>query len=121
MLYELLVALFVFICFMLIFIILLQKSKSSMGLGSLGGSSQMLFGGSGGQDLFQKITWFLVAIFMSGSLMLTLMKSSSSRTMQYGYKPAAAQPIMPVQHTAPIADQAPVLPLEPVTPSPASN
>lgn len=121
MLYELLVALFVFLCFMLIFIILLQKSKSSMGLGSLGGSSQMLFGGSGGQDLFQKITWFLVAIFMSGSLMLTLMKSSNSRTMQYGYKPAAAQPIMPVQQSAPVANQTPVLPLESATTEPTNN
>ncbi len=121
MLYEMLVALFVFICFMLIFIILLQKSKSSMGLGSLGGSSQMLFGGSGGQDLFQKITWFLVTIFMSGSLVLTLMKSSSSRMMQYGYKSAATQPLVPVQHTAPIVDQAPVLPSEPVTPETANN
>lgn len=85
-----------------------------MGLGSLGGSSQMLFGGSGGQDLFQKITWFLVAIFMSGSLMLTLMKSSSSRTLHYSYKQPAAQPIVP-------APQAPALPLEPITTTPASN
>ena len=92
-----------------------------MGLGSFGGSSQMLFGGSGGQDLFQKITWFLVAIFMSGSLILTLMKSSSSRTLQYGYKPAAAQPMIPAHHTTPVADQAPVLPIEPVTTAPASN
>ncbi len=88
-----------------------------MGLGSLGGSSQMLFGGSGGQDLFQKITWFLVAIFMSGSLVLTLMKSSSSHMMQYGYKPAATQPLIPVQHhTAPATDQANALPLEPIAP-----
>lgn len=119
MLFQLLVALFVFICFMLIFIILLQKSKSSMGLGSFGGSSQMLFGGSGGQDLFQKITWFLIAIFMSGSLVLTLMKSSSSRTLQYGYKPAVVQPAIPIQ--APVADQAPILPLEPIATEPASN
>lgn len=48
-----------------------------MGLGAFGGSSQMLFGGSGGQDLFQKATWVMIAIFMLGSLTLTLMKSSS--------------------------------------------
>lgn len=121
MLYGLLVSLFIFICFLIIFIILLQKSKGSMGLGGLGGGTQMLFGGSGGQDLFQKITWFLVAIFMSGSLILTLMKSSSNRSLQYSYKPAAAQPMLPAQSSAPVADQAPVLPLEPVTTEPTSN
>lgn len=78
MLYGLLVSGFVFLCFMLITIILLQKSKSSMGLGGLGGSTQMLFGGSGGQDLFQKVTWVLVALFMIGSLTLTIMKTSQT-------------------------------------------
>ena len=76
MVYGLLVAGFVFLCFLLICIILLQKSKSSMGLGGLGGGAQMLFGGSGGQDLFQKITWVLIALFMLGSLSLTLMKTA---------------------------------------------
>lgn len=82
-----------------------------MGLGGLGGGAQMLFGGSGGQDLFQKITWFFVAIFMSGSLVLTLMKSSNSRTLQYSYKPVATQPATP----------APELPLIPATTEPAGN
>jgi preprotein translocase subunit SecG len=120
MLYGLLLSLFVFICFLLIFIILLQKSKSSMGLGGLGGGTQMLFGGSGGQDLFQKITWVLVAIFMSGSLMLTLMKSSSSHSFQYGYKPTA-QPVIPAQapvQTAPVLPQAST---EPAAPAGTSN
>lgn len=78
MLFEILVTLFVLLCFFLIFIILLQKGKSSMGLGNLGGSTQMLFGGSGGQDLFQKVTWVLGAIFMGGSLLLAMMKKQTS-------------------------------------------
>jgi len=83
MLYGLLVTLFVLLCFLLIGIILLQKSKSSMGLGSFGGGTQMLFGGSGGQDLFQKVTWVMVALFMLGSLSLTLMKSSGRHRASY--------------------------------------
>ena len=71
------VTLFVILCFLLGLIILLQKGKGSLGLGYLGGSSQMLFGGSGGQDLFQKITWFMGALFMVGSLVLALMKASA--------------------------------------------
>lgn len=54
-----------------------------MGLGGLGGSAQMLFGGSGGQDLFQKITWVLVALFMVGSLVLAIMKSTGARSLGY--------------------------------------
>lgn len=83
MLYGLLLALFIFICFALILLVLIQKGKGSMGLGAMGGGTQMLFGGSGGQDLFQKITWALGAIFMLGSLLLGLMKSSSLHDVRY--------------------------------------
>ena len=105
MLYGLLITLFVFLCFLLIGIILLQKSKSSMGLGGLGGGAQMLFGGSGGQDLFQKITWVLVVLFMVSSLMLTIMKSTKKNNLSYTYKPkgAVAQQEAPV--SAPVAEE----------------
>ncbi len=43
----------------------------------MGGTNQMLFGGSGGQDIFQKITWVMVALFMGGSLMISIAKSRS--------------------------------------------
>lgn len=82
MLYNILVLLFVILCLFLIFLVLLQKSKSSMGLGSLGGGAQMLFGGSGGQDFFQKSTWILGVIFMAGSLILAMMNRPSSDFME---------------------------------------
>lgn len=94
MIYQLLVSLFIFICFLLILIILIQQGKGNMGLGSLGGSTQMLFGGSGGQDLFQKITWALGTLFMAGSLILALMKARSvgpTRAMRSAI-PAASAP-----------------------------
>jgi len=82
-LYGLLVAAYIFICIFLVLIVLIQKGKGSMGLGAFGGGTQMLFGGSGGQDLFQKITWGLGAIFLFGSLLLALMKSSQMSTSKY--------------------------------------
>lgn len=110
MLYGLLVTLFILLCFMLIAIILLQKSKSSMGLGGLGGGTQMLFGGSGGQDLFQKATWVMVALFMLGSLTLTLMKSSSrynlSRTHTTSMPHNSVSQNMPAQQLPEIANPA---------------
>jgi preprotein translocase subunit SecG len=83
MLYGLLLTLFVIVCFLLIGLVLIQKGKGSMGIGSLGGGSQMLFGGSGGQDLFQKITWVLGVVFMVGSLGLGLMKARYLHDVQY--------------------------------------
>ena len=83
MLFGFLVTLFIFCCFFLILMILIQQGKGSMGLGSIGGGTQMLFGGSGGQDIFQKITWVLGAIFILGSLVLALTKSQSSKTSKY--------------------------------------
>lgn len=70
---------FIILSLLLTFIIFLQKGKSSLGIGNIGGSNQMLFGGSGGQDLFQKITWVLLALFMASSLGLSIMKSRLSR------------------------------------------
>jgi preprotein translocase subunit SecG len=78
MLFGLMVFGFIVLCFSLILIIFLQKGKGSMGLDTLGGGSQVLFGGSGGQDLFQKVTWVLVTLFLSTSLFLSIMKSRNS-------------------------------------------
>lgn len=82
MLYEILVGLFTFLCLLLIGLVLIQKAKSSLGVDSLNSSAQMLFGGSGGQDFMQKITWTFGAIFMAGSLALAVMKKKT-QTSKY--------------------------------------
>jgi protein translocase SecG subunit len=61
----------------------MQKGKSSLGFGGLGGGAQMIFGGSGGQDIFQKITWVLGSIFILGAMFLSLMKSSEHKKFRY--------------------------------------
>lgn len=81
MLFGLLVTLFVVLCLALILLVLIQKGKSSMGLGNLGGGTQLLFGGSGGQDVMQKTTWILGAIFMAGSLVLSIMKKPATSAL----------------------------------------
>lgn len=96
MLYGILLTFYIFVCILLTIIIMIQKGKGSMGLGSLGGGTQMLFGGSGGQDIFQKITWVLGAIFVFGSFFLSLMRSAESKKFQYvGTNSVAQQPIKP--------------------------
>ncbi len=78
-------------CFALILLVLIQKGKGSMGLGSMGGGTTMLFGGSGGQDFFQKLTWVLGSILMGGSLLLGLLKSSTYNVKYLNLKDTTAQ------------------------------
>ncbi len=61
-------------CCLIVLLVLLQKGKGNMGLGSMGGGNQMLFGSSGGQDIFQKLTWILCALLLAGSLCLSVFK-----------------------------------------------
>lgn len=108
MFYGFLLTLFVVLCLFLIVIILVQKGKGSSGLGSLGGGTQMLFGGSGGQDLFQKITWILGAIFMAGSLLLVVVGSSGTPIASTRRAPMQQAPIeqAPAQTETPVAPAA---------------
>ena len=66
---------FIILCFSLGLSILIQQGKGDMGLGGLGGGGQMLFGGSGGQDFFEKMTWVMGAFFILGALGLTVLKT----------------------------------------------
>lgn len=61
-----------FLCVILILLVLIQKGKGSMGLGNVGGANQMLFGSSGGQDIFQKVTRILGVILLAGSFALSV-------------------------------------------------
>ena len=102
MLYTFLLTLYIIVCVFLVLIVLIQKGKSSIGLGGLGGGGQALFGGGGGQDIFQKITWILVGIFLLGSLTLSLMKTSQRNSFKYASKQAAAP--KPLTDTTPSPD-----------------
>jgi protein translocase SecG subunit len=68
----------------MVLIILVQKGKSSLGIGSLSGNNQMLFGGGGGQNVFQKATWVMGALLIFGSLGLASLKYQNyHKTAQY--------------------------------------
>lgn len=83
MLVGLLSTLFVIMCLFMVLLILIQQGKGSMGIGAMGGGSQMLFGGSGGQDLFQKTTWILGAVFIFGSLALSIFITKEHNKSRY--------------------------------------
>lgn len=102
MLFGILLTLYIIMCLFLVLLIMIQKGKSSMGLGGLGGANQMLFGGSGGQDIFQKVTWILTGLFLAGSLGLSLLKTSQRHTFRYATQRSAAP--KPLQDTSRSAD-----------------
>jgi len=104
MLFGLLLTLFVFVCMLLILVILIQQGKGGLGLGALGGSAQMLFGGSGGQDVFQKVTWVLGTIFMVGSFFLFILGSRRGTYSRYLKK---GRPATPAQ-TTPVKGKSPI-------------
>jgi preprotein translocase subunit SecG len=106
MLYGLLLTFFIALCFFLILMVLIQKGKGSIGIGNLGGGTQMLFGGSGGQDLFQKITWVCGALFMASSLFLALMKVSSSNVSRYLSAPKSLSHVTETSENLPVAEPA---------------
>jgi preprotein translocase subunit SecG len=99
MLFGLCASLFVIAALFMILLILMQKGKGGMGLGSMGGGNQMLFGSSGGQDLFQKATWVLGALLIFGSLGLAIWKTKQvgvSTAMLRSHstpRPAAPMPL----------------------------
>lgn len=84
MLYILFSILFALMCALMVLLILVQKGKSSLGIGSLSGNNQMIFGGGGGQNIFQKATWVMGAILIFGSLGLATLKYQSyNKNTQY--------------------------------------
>ena len=95
MLVGILSTLFIIMCLFMVLLILMQQGKGSMGIGAIGGGSQMLFGGSGGQDLFQKLTWVLGAIFIFGSLGLSIFITKEHNKSNYVTHTRQAQPAMP--------------------------
>ena len=78
--------LFVILCLFLALFILIQQGKGDMGLGGLGRGGQTLFGGSGGQDFFEKATWTMGALFMGGALLLTMYKARQAPSRLSGYQ-----------------------------------
>ena len=83
--------LFGLLCLLLVLMILIQKGKSSLGIGSIGGNNQMLFGGGGGQNLFQKITWVMGIILILGSVSLSTLKYRAHHSNAYHHTTTKTQ------------------------------
>jgi preprotein translocase subunit SecG len=84
---------------LLVITVLLQSGKGAEISASFGGSSQTVFGSSGGVNFFQKLTYSLAAIFMATSLILTILPGKVKRSVFEGYS-APATTSIPIANTA---------------------
>ena len=71
-------------CLLLILVVLIQSGKGAEISASLGGSSQTVFGSSGGANFFTRFTSTLAAIFMACSLILTVLVNQSRKSVFEG-------------------------------------
>lgn len=97
-------------CILIVAAVLMQSGKGADISATLGGSSNTVFGSSGGANFFTKTTFVLAAIFMVTSLGLTILGGREKRSVfETGAAPAApttpANP--PVDPSAPKAATAP--------------
>jgi preprotein translocase subunit SecG len=88
-------------CILLVLVVLIQSGKGADISASFGGSSQTVFGASGGANFFTRFTSAAAAIFMVTSLVLTLMGGQSKKSVfETGPAGAMSQPL-PLQSAQP--------------------
>lgn len=85
---------------LLILVVLIQSGKGAEISASLGGSSQTIFGSSGGANFFTRFTSVMAAIFMATSIGLTILKSEGRNSL-FDAEPAQSQPVKPVKPAQP--------------------
>src|SRR5688572_28662613 len=122
MLYYLVTALYVFVCFVLLMVILLQQGKGGdMASAFGGGSSQTAFGARGGATLLSKITAGFAVLFMLGALGLAIMgeRGGGSSLMRGTAAPPPPAPA-PTTPTRPESARSPAAPSAPATSAPAT-
>lgn len=117
MLYYLVVTLYVLVCGLLIITILLQQGKGGDIANAFGGgSSQAVFGARSGATLLTRATSVLAALFVIGSMALTVWGTRGTSSVVGGIEgpPPAPAPVAPANTT-------PAAPAAPATPPPSGN
>ncbi len=90
-------------CVLLVLLVLIQSGKGAEISASFGGSSQTVFGSSGGANFFTRLTAGAAAVFMVTSLFLTWYGIKSRKSLFEG---AAAVPAQTAPLTPPVAPAA---------------
>lgn len=106
MLYSIVLALFVFVCILLILAVLLQNSKGSdLGSALGGGTSVEMFGPKAPSNIMNKITTVIAAAFLILSFVLALMSGLGKES---GVMGGDSNLMKEPAKTAPVSTTAPV-------------
>ncbi len=106
-------------CILLVLVVLIQSGKGAEISASFSGSSQTVFGTSGGANFFTHFTQGAAALFMITSLTLTVLGGQTRKSLFEGAPAAPAAPTAPAVPTgdakpaAPADAQVPVAPQAP--------
>ncbi|MDF1555140.1 MAG: preprotein translocase subunit SecG [Deferrisomatales bacterium] len=106
---ALLITLHIIVCLALIGVVLLQQGKGADMGAAFGGSSQTLFGSSGGATLLGKLTAAAAVVFMLTSLGLTYRAANRYKTSVMPDQTATSAPA-PDAAQAPAAEPTPAAP-----------
>ena len=71
----------IFTCVLIVLLVLIQSGKGAEISTSFAGSSQTVFGSSGGANFFTRLTSGAAAVFMTTSLTLTLLGGASKKSL----------------------------------------
>jgi preprotein translocase subunit SecG len=109
--YTVLLTVHFIVCILMVIVVLLQSGKGGgLGTGFGGGSSNTLFGSSGGSNFFTKFTMGLAIVFAITSISLTSIKNKSLKSSIFDQtKPIAASAAPNVPVTPPV--DAPIAPV----------
>jgi preprotein translocase subunit SecG len=90
---TILVVIHIIACIALIGVVLLQSGKGASLGAAFGGSSQTIFGATGGADFFEKLTTGIAIVFMLTSISLTYIGSKRGEETIMKPKAAAEQKV----------------------------
>jgi len=116
MLYYLVTALYILVCFTMMLVVYLQQGKGGDIASAFGGaSSQAAFGARSGATVLSRATWICATIFVVGALALGILGKRGPGSVVGGRTPLT-QPSSPTP--SPLAQP---VPRPATTPAPANN
>ncbi len=117
--FAIVLILHILVCFAMVLIILMQKSKGAEMGAAFGGSSQTIFGSSGAMTFLNKATTGVAILFMVTSLALAHMSTPRNPQSLMEGKPAATQPAPGQESAAPAQQEQAAAPAPAPKPAPA--
>lgn len=111
----------VILCVLLVLLVLLQSGKGAEVSASFSGSSQTVFGSSGGANFFTRLTQAVAALFMVTSILLTISANQARKSVVEDMTSSAPASAPAAQTSVPQTKEAPAQSAQPPVQAPATK